>query len=166
MVVGRRNGLWMVIEKTRTKRANYKVVGLEGLMNRWRLMNTTGNRFEIMNGKRPGIQVSVPAYGIKRMRSISKRIYHSLLLDHHFEVTFFIMSFHVHGLADITLAEGRMLQQLPVFIAISLGRNDGAVRFHNHQSVICILKFYLINSATRNDQIIPITKVKITINSL
>src|ERR1035438_6948558 len=112
---------------------------LEGLMNRRRLMNAPCYRFEIMNGKRPGIQVSIPTYCIKWMRAVGEGIYHSLLLDHHFEVTFFIMSFHVHGLADITLAEGRMLQQLPVFIAISLGRNDGAVRFHNHQSVICIL---------------------------
>src|SRR5205823_2235569 len=57
----------MGIEKTRRERADNVSANLKRLMDRGRLMNRAGDRFEILGVKRERINVSIPADNIERM---------------------------------------------------------------------------------------------------
>lgn len=119
-------------------------------------MHATCYGLEIVDGERPGIEVSIPAYGIERVGSVGEGIHHSLLFNHDFEVAFFIMRFEVHGLADVALAVGGMFEELPVFIAVSLRGNYRGMGFYNQEAVVGTVEFYLINCASWDDQVIAI----------
>ena len=70
VVVWRWNRLWMVVVKARDKRTHHKSVGMEGLMHRWRLMDSPSDRLKIVDRETPRKIVAVPTHYIKGMRSI------------------------------------------------------------------------------------------------
>src|SRR5690606_40785219 len=67
VVVGRGNTLRMIVIEPRHKRTDHKCISLKSLMNRWRLMNSPGDGFKIVNGKSIRKIIAVIAHNIKRM---------------------------------------------------------------------------------------------------
>src|SRR5678810_563265 len=80
----------MIIEKTRDKRADHKIMTFKCKMNRWWLVNSSRNGFEIMDGKRERIATAIPAYHIEWVMQIMNTIHHSLLFCHQQKVSLFI----------------------------------------------------------------------------
>src|SRR5215471_18559820 len=62
--------LWMSIEEARGKGANDVAPNLEGLMNRWRLMDGAGNWLKVLCIKGKRIDITVPAEHVERMVSV------------------------------------------------------------------------------------------------
>src|SRR5262245_16492140 len=61
------NRLRMSIEEARGKGANDVAPNLEGLMNRWRLMDRAGNWLKVLCIESKGINITVPAEHVERM---------------------------------------------------------------------------------------------------
>ena len=70
MIIGRRNRIGVVVEQTGHEGAHYQTGGLEGLMHRRGLMNSTGDRFEVANIKYPWIKTTVPTDDIERVLAV------------------------------------------------------------------------------------------------
>src|SRR6478672_6610201 len=113
MVVGRRNGFWMVIVQTRTKRTHHKRSRFKGLVYRRWLVNASRNRFKIVNRESVWEVITVPAYHIKRMCSVDHFVHHSFLFDLDKKVAFFIIRFNFGWQFEIPFAKWGMLQMLP-----------------------------------------------------
>src|SRR5947209_20627833 len=61
MVVGHRYRKGMIVQLARHKRADDEIGTLEGLVYRWRLVNTPGDRLKVANIEDPGIFTAIPA---------------------------------------------------------------------------------------------------------
>src|SRR3970040_1585987 len=91
VIIRCRNSFWMVIVQPWNERTNYESRSVKSLVHRWRLMNATCNRFEIMNAKSIRKIITVPTHNIKRMCRINYLMHHSLLFDFDQEIAFFVM---------------------------------------------------------------------------
>src|SRR6202012_3180739 len=67
MVIGRRNSLGMIVEQPGTKRTDYKIMPLEGLVHRRRLMYPPVNKLEIMKAEGKRVTTTLPADHVERM---------------------------------------------------------------------------------------------------
>uniref|UniRef100_UPI0037442F51 hypothetical protein n=1 Tax=Cognataquiflexum aquatile TaxID=2249427 RepID=UPI0037442F51 len=81
MVVWGRNGQWMVIKQPWHKRTNHKSPSLKSLMYRRRLMNSTRDRFKIMDRKGVRIQVTIPSDDVQWTVPVSIGMEHSPFFD-------------------------------------------------------------------------------------
>ena len=54
----------MIVQFTRYEGTDHEVRALEGLMHRWRLMDTPGYWLEVVNVENPGILAAIPTHGI------------------------------------------------------------------------------------------------------
>src|SRR5687767_5644690 len=90
----------------------------KGLVNRWGLVHSSGNRFKVVNGESVREIISVPSHHIERMRGVHHIVHHSLFFYFHQETSFTVVRLQVLRQFVITLAERRMLEQLPEVIAV------------------------------------------------
>ena len=162
MVIWRWNSLRMIIVFTRHKRTDHKIVCFKCLMHRWWLVHATRDRFKIMDRKSPRIMISIPSNKVKWMRTIGVRINESLFFNEHFKIASFIKGFKISRSHNITLAKWRMFHQLSIFILVTLGKMYGTKTFNDKQTVVCVIKFYLINRTSWNNNIIAILKIYFT----
>ena len=87
-------------------------------------MDATRDRFEILDVKDPGIQIPIPANHVERVviqNMFAEPVTH---FDAHFKIAAFRVCFQLFGQPDIALRIGRMLKELPEFVAIAFGRLD------------------------------------------
>src|SRR6478672_5212269 len=95
VIIGRRNTLRMIIEKSRHKTAYNKIVCLKSLMHRRRLMHTTGDGLKVVNAERERITTSIPSNNIKRMMTIMNVIHATFLLCANYEISFLIKRYKI-----------------------------------------------------------------------
>src|SRR5690606_3518891 len=133
------------------------------LMHRRWLMHTTGNRLEIMYADSIRIFATIPTYYIKWVISVPNRIHHTSYFGIDDEFTFFVYWCYILRLADIALTEWRMLQQLAVAAQITFRESNRTERIYNEQAVIFCVELNLINTSSRDDQIIAITESDVSV---
>jgi hypothetical protein len=156
VVVGRRDGQRVVIVQARHERADDEVVRLEGLVHRRRLVYPPGDGLEIVDGKSVGVEVAIPAHQIEGVVEVVVRIDAVLLLDVEEELALLVVGLQILRLADVALAEGRVLLQLAEGVAVALGRDYRAVRLDDEQAVVGAVEFELIDGAARHHHIIAV----------
>ena len=90
-------------------------------------MNSSGNRFKIVNVKNLGIEKTVPADDVEWM--VIENEFVQLVSGSHadFKIPFLQLRRQFFGETDIPLAERRVFEKLPIFIAIPLGNFDAAL---------------------------------------
>ncbi len=81
----------MIVEQSWTKRTYYKVMPLESLVHRRRLMYPPGYRLEIMNAEGKWITAAIPADHIERMMPVMNGIDPAPLLRPDQEIPFLIL---------------------------------------------------------------------------
>src|SRR5690606_18185756 len=149
----------MIIVHARHKRTHYKVMAFEGLMYRWRQVNSSGDRFKIVNRKNVRIAETIPANGIKRMCGIDKRINNVFLLYHHGKLTGFIMCLQVLRFAEIAFAVGAVFFKLTKLIAVAFRCLNSTERVNYQQTVFRSVEVQLKKCASRDNDIITIAKI-------
>ncbi len=70
------------------------------------------------------------------------------------------MRFQHRGLANVALAERRVLAQLPEAIAIALRRGNRSAGFNDKQAIIFIIKLHLVSRTARHNDIIAVRKAQ------
>ncbi len=164
VIIGRRDSQRMVIEQSRHKRANDEVAAGEGLVYGGRLMDPAGNGFKIVNGERIGVHVPVPAYQVEGVVEIIIGIDLVLLFDVKEELAMFIMGLQQVRFADIAFAEGRMLGQLPEFIAVTARGGDRPGGFDDKQAVVRPFEFQLVDGAARDDEVVAVLERHVAVH--
>jgi hypothetical protein len=81
-------------------------------MDRRRLVDAPGDRFEVVNGYCVWIHVSVPTHHVKRMIPINVSVKISMLLDAHFELTLLISGLELGRGSDIALTIRAVFEEL------------------------------------------------------
>ena len=154
VVVGGRNGLRMVVKKTGAETADHKSTAGECLVNRWWLVNPTGDRLKVVDGKCIWEEEPVPTDKVEGVGLVDKIKEVVLLLDLHREGTLFINRFQVLGLAEITLTEGRVLGELAEFIPVAAGSDQRIGGFDKENAVVSGVEFHLVNGSPWDDEVI------------
>lgn len=156
VVVGCGNGLRVVIVEARHEGADDEIAPVESLVYRWRLVYAAGDRLELMDGEGVGIDVAVPADDIERVVEVVIGIDDVLFFDVKQELALLVVRGEVLGLANVALAEWRVLLELPDGVAVAFGRYDGAERFDDEEAVVGGVEMQLVGGAARNDDIIAV----------
>src|SRR5690349_23266025 len=100
MIVGCRDALGVIVKQSRYERADHKVMCLEGLMHRRRLMDSSGDRLEVFNVEDPWVEIAIPTHHVERM-VIQKMLAKSVpYLDANFKFAALGMSFKLFGQAN------------------------------------------------------------------
>ena len=158
VVVGRGNGQGVVVEQARHEGANDEAPRGEGLVNRWGLVDPAGDRLKIVDRKGVGINVTIPTYDVEGVAEVMVGVEVVLLLDVEQKITLLIVGIQACGFADVAFAEGRVFEQLSKLIPVALGRNDGAGRLHDEQTVVRPVEVQLVNRTPGDDQVIAVGK--------
>src|SRR5258705_9938446 len=114
----------MVVALAGPEGAADEVPGLERLVDRWRLVDAPGDRLEVADVEAERPQIAIPADDVERVVAVmvgSHPIGRSDLDD---ELTFLIPRLDLVGRVEVALRVGRMLEELPVVVAVSLRRLD------------------------------------------
>lgn len=120
----------MVVHLAGHEVAHHEVVALEDLVRRRRLVHAAGDRLEVVDAERVRVQAAVPADHVEGMG----RVHHAraddrsarAVLDEHLDVGALAQQ-RLGGPVQVTLAVGRVLEQLAVARQVALGRRDVAV---------------------------------------
>ena len=129
---------------------------LEGLVHRWRLVNTSSNRFKIMNTEGIRVIKTVPTYNAKWMSSIG------IVCSISSFFTFMVKSPSSSWAAPntgvrIALTIRTVLEQLPEPVAVTLGEYTGGYS-DDKEPIGRSSKVKLLNHPARNHQIISFEK--------
>src|SRR3569833_2265446 len=100
----------MIVEFAGHERADNKVMPLESLVHRRRLVQATSYRFKIMDRKCPGVMEAIPSNKIERMGAIDIGIYQTLFFYQDFKIALFVMSFQVGRAFNVTRAIRRLFR--------------------------------------------------------
>src|SRR5690606_38405184 len=101
VVIGSGNGLGVIVKQPWAKRTDDIVLTLKGQMDRRRLVDSSGYRFEIMNAEDVRIATSVPSDRVKRMVVVMDPVHLSLLFRADKKVSFPVEGFQVFGYAYV-----------------------------------------------------------------
>src|SRR2546421_9357299 len=104
---GNLHGFRMIIEHPRCERTDDVAADFEGLMNRRRLMDRAGNRFEVLRVKRERINKAVPADNVEGVMGVNHARPARAVFHEHLYV--------------LVLVDGQQLGW-PVEIALGIGR--------------------------------------------
>src|SRR6266540_5034288 len=94
-------------------------MGLEGLMDRRRLMDASRDWLKVFDVEDPRIKITIPANDIERMviqDMLSKPVAY---LDAHFKIAAFSMCLKLFRRANVALRVWRMFEQLTEFVSIA-----------------------------------------------
>ena len=126
-------------------------------------MNSTCDRFKIVNRKGIRVDVAIPSYKVKRVIEVSVRIDHILFLDEEFEISLFIEGFKVLRLTYIPFTKRGMLHQLAKFISVAIWGDDRACTFYNKKAVVSIFKLQLVNGPSRYYKVVTVSEIYISV---
>src|SRR5258708_5658439 len=109
----------MVIKQARHKRTEHKVVALERLVDRRRLVDTSRDGFEVRNIEDPWVQITIPSHDIKWMVIKDMTCQPIPDFDPDFERAAFGMCFQNGRRPEIALGVRGVFEQLTVIISIA-----------------------------------------------
>jgi hypothetical protein len=97
VVVGRRDGLRVVVEEPRHERAQHEAGAVERLVHGWRLVDTAGDWLEVVDVERERPQVAVPADDVERMMAVDVPADEPARLHAHLELALFVVGHELLG---------------------------------------------------------------------
>src|ERR1700730_5958875 len=106
VVVRRGYRLWMIVEQPWTKRTNHEIICFESQVNRWRLMDATGDRLKIMDRESKGVTTASPSNDVEMTMPVMYVVQHALLLGLYKEISLFLKGAEVGGWPDVPFAIG------------------------------------------------------------
>ena len=92
------------------------------------------------------------------------RVYQTALFNVDEKIALLIMCFHLLRHSEIALAEGRVLQVLPVIVAVTRWCFNRSVRFNYQQLIVAGIKLKPVNGAAWYNQVIAVGKGDVTIH--
>ena len=123
-------------------------------MDRRRLVDPPGDGLEILDVEDPRIQEAVPAHHVERMevevvgRQLIAR------LDAHLELPALHVRLEPLRTADVALAVGRVLEQLPVLVPVAPRRLDLGHRFDDQEALVAGVHHHAVGGAARQDHVV------------
>ncbi len=156
MVVGRRDGVLAEVVGTRAEAAENKIVALEGLVDRRRLVVAADNRLEVVDAEGVGIVVAVPAddvAGVVCQRHLGQQV---ALLDDDGGRLLLVDRPQIFGHAPVALAEGRALDELAVLVAVALRRAYFPLRFGDEEALLALAEAVAVQDSARDDEIVAL----------
>ena len=133
VVVGHRDRLLVVVDLARAEVADHEVGALEDLVHRRRLVHLAGDRHEVLDVERVGVEAAVPADDVERVRGVGQpgaddaRRAVAAVLDEHLDVGA-VLDERLLRAVQVALAVRRVLEELAEAGEVALGRRDVAVR--------------------------------------
>jgi hypothetical protein len=114
----------VVVELAGNERADHEVAGLEGLVDGRRLVHPPGDRLEVADGEAERPQVAIPADQVERVMRVvvGGDAIGAPHLDR--ELTTVLARCHELRRMDVALGIRGVFEQLPVVVAVALGRLD------------------------------------------
>src|SRR5438034_6638408 len=125
------HSLGMGIEQARRKCANNIPANLKGLMDRWRLMHSSGDRLEILSVERERIKITIPADRIERMMRERHAREPRAVLHQNIDIFLFVDGKQLGRSVEIALRVGRAHFNLAFVIQITLRNTNGARGFED-----------------------------------
>ena len=156
VVVWRGYRLRVVVIQPWAEAAKHKVVGFEGLVYRRWLVQSSGDGFEVMDGKTPREMVAVPAHEIERVRAVRIGVHPSIFFYHHVEIALLIVCLQVARQFHVALAEGSVFHQLAVLVPVPLRCPHGTERFDDEQPVLLGFEIHLVDDSSGYQQVIAV----------
>ena len=132
VVVGHRDRQLVVVDLARQEVADHEVVALEDLVHRRRLVDLAGDRHEVLDVERVGVEAAVPADHVERVGRVGHpgaddaRRWSRCLTSTSTSVA--LGQERLGRAVQVALAVRRVLEQLPVAGQVALRRRDVAVR--------------------------------------
>ncbi len=123
-------------------------------MNRWRLMNTSCNRFKILHVKNPRIQISVPAHNVKRMVFKGIVMKTILLFNPDLKLSLLFVHQRVFGQTKITLTEWAVLHKLSHMVQITVWKTDRTSGINYQHASFSCFEYNPIGSSARNVDVV------------
>ena len=133
VVVGHRDRLLVVVDLARAEVADHEVVALEDLVHRRRLVHLAGDRHEVLDVERVGVEAPVPPDDVERVggvghpRADQTRRTVAAVLDEHLDVGALLHE-RLGRPVQVALAVRRVLEELAEPGEVALRRRDVAVR--------------------------------------
>ena len=133
VVVGHRDRLLVVVDLARAEVADHEVGALEDLVHRRRLVDLAGDRHEVLDVERVGVEAAVPADHVERVRRVGDPGADQAggavasVLDQHLHVGA-TLDERFDRAEQVALAVRRVLQELAEPGEVALRRGDVAVR--------------------------------------
>ncbi|KFK22380.1 hypothetical protein AALP_AAs73115U000100, partial [Arabis alpina] len=122
VVVGHRDRLRVVVDLARAERADHEAARLEDLVHRRRLVDLAGDRHEVLDVERVGVEAAVPAHHVERVGGVGQPGADdaagsvAAVLDQHLDVgrAVAVEQQRLGGAVQVALAVRRVLEQLAV----------------------------------------------------
>src|SRR5688500_11050388 len=121
VIVWRGNREGMIVKHAWHERANNKVMSLKCLMRGRRLMDASGDGFEVFDVEDPWIEIAIPADDIKRMKV--QHMFTQSIPDFntYFKFAALGVSLQFFGNANIALGIGCVFKHLTELVSIAFG---------------------------------------------
>ncbi len=120
VVVGDGDRVWMEVERTRTERADHKIVSLEGLVDRWRHVEHACDWGEVVDVEAVGVVAPVPTNHFEWVVWVDVGVHSVACFDSDFELALLVVCewvvFVFKRDAEVTLAIRRVLEELRGFL--------------------------------------------------
>src|SRR5215475_1816780 len=147
--------LRMCIQHSRRKRAHHISANLKGLMDRGRLVNSSGDRFEILRVESERVEITIPTDRIEGMLRQCHPSESRPVLYENVDIFLLIDCNYLTRAVEIALRIRRSHFDLPLVIQITLGNPDRADRFENEIILLLnIVRHQSVGDSTRNDDVI------------
>lgn len=162
VVVGRGNGVWVIVIEARHEGADHEVVGLKGLVNGGRHVNATSQWLEVIRAEDVREVVSIPADHVKWVAAVSNVMQDTILFHFDQEIAEFIMCLQVLRKAQVALAEWRVLQELANLVHVVLGESNRREALCDEEAVVLTVEVHLVNESARDDDVIVWLELELT----
>ena len=156
VVVRDRDRLRVEVELARAERADHEVLALEGLVRGRRHVDAPRDRLEVVDRERPRVDVAVPAHDVERV--VVEDVGLVAVADAHLDLELAALAVRLQlgRRVDVAVVVGRVLEQLPVLVAVAPRDLDQPGRLEDEVALRRPRRREAVRRAARDDDVVAV----------